>query len=79
MMEKFKALLHRLVDGLVVLIVMLLAVVYVGAAGITMTAVINDLRLDTYVDVSIGTGIVLLVMLLVWVPLLFLFRSPWRR
>ena len=79
MMEKFKALLHRLVDGLMIVIVMLVAAVYVGAAGITMTGVINALRLDTYVDMSIGTGIVLLIIMLGWVPLLFLYGSQRRR
>ena len=71
-------LLHRVVDGLIVAIVMACAAVYVGAAGIVMTAVINALRLDTYVDMSIGTGIVLLIMLLLWAPVFFL-CGPRRR
>ena len=46
-----------------------LCVIYIGVNSILMTAVINDLRLDTYVAPDTGFGIVMLILLLGWGPL----------
>ena len=61
-----------------VLFVLLLGVciLYVGVNSLIMTAVINNLRMDTYVGVETGMGIVTLLMLLGWGP--WLFTRHWR-
>jgi hypothetical protein len=45
---------------------------YVGVSSFIMTRVINDLRLDTYVGIDTGMGIIMLILLLVWGPLVLL-------
>jgi len=41
---------------------------YVLINGLIMTRVINDLRLDTYVNFDTGLGVVMLILLLGWGP-----------
>ena len=42
--------------------------IYFMMSSVITAAVINDLRVDTYLDVDTGFGIVILVYLLGWVP-----------
>ena len=62
-----------------VLFVLMLGVciMYVGVNSLIMTAVINNLRMDTYVGVETGVGVVTLLILLGWAPLLL--TRHWRR
>jgi len=43
-------------------------IAYVLYTGVVATLVLNDLRVDTYVEYGTGAQIVLLVFLIVWVP-----------
>ena len=68
MYERMKAFLHHCIN-------MVLAMILIGACGayvlinsMIMTRVINDLRLDTYVNFDTGMGIVMLILLLGWGP-----------
>jgi hypothetical protein len=68
MYEKMKALLEHCIN-------VVLAVVLLGGFGayllinsVIMTSVINNLRLDTYVSIHTGFGIVILVLMLGWAP-----------
>ena len=68
MYERMKAFLHHCIN-------MVLAMILVGACGayvlissLIMTRVINDLRLDTYVNFDTGMGVVMLILLLGWGP-----------
>ena len=56
------------INGVLATILLLAVVSYVGINTIIMTEVINDLRLDTYVSLETGFGIVILIFLLGWVP-----------
>ena len=69
MYERMKAFLHHCIN-------MVLAMILVGACGayvlissLIMTRVINDLRLDTYVNFDTGMGVVMLILLLGWGPM----------
>jgi|TARA_R110000824_G_scaffold266274_2_gene455269 hypothetical protein len=68
MWNKIKGFLIRGINMLTGVIMALLLVAYGLYAGVVMTLVLNDLRLDTYVGYSTGAQLVLLVFLLVWVP-----------
>ena len=68
MWNKVKGFLSRGINMLTGVIMALLLVAYGLYAGVVMTLVLNDLRLDTYVGYSTGAQLVLLVFLLVWVP-----------
>ena len=68
MYERMKAFLYHCIN-------VVLAMVLIGACGayviinsMIMTRVINDLRLDTYVNFDTGMGIVMLILLLGWGP-----------
>jgi hypothetical protein len=68
MYERMKALLHHCIN-------VVLAVILVGACGayvvinaVLVTQLINDLRLDTYVSLETGFGVVMVVLLLGWGP-----------
>ena len=69
MWDRIKDLLHHFVNVLMMLFVAALGVLYLGTASVLLTSVINDLRLDTYVTVDTGFGIIMLWLLLVWTPL----------
>ena len=69
MYERMKAFLYHCIN-------MVLAMILVGACGayvlissLIMTRVINDLRLDTYVNFDTGMGVVMLILLLGWGPM----------
>ena len=68
MWDKAKELLRHGLNVVLAIILLLGAVSYVSISSILVTDVINDLRLGTYVDISTGFGIVLLVLLLGWGP-----------
>jgi hypothetical protein len=48
---------------------------YLATVSLLVTKVINDLRLDTYVETSTGCSIVIIVVALVWMPYLITARS----
>jgi len=74
MWNRAKEVLNQCLNVLLAFILVLGCIAYVGINSVIMTSVINDLRLDTYVDYSTGSGIVLLVLLLGWGPV-WLMRS----
>jgi len=79
MYDRMKRLILNGLHLVVALIVLGLYAVYIGISSFIMTQVINDLRLDTYVDFSTGFGIVSLVLLLVWVPIWLMRERRLRR
>jgi hypothetical protein len=68
-----------MVDIVVALIVLGLCAGYISISSFIVTQVINDLRLDTYIDFSTGFGIVSLVLLLVWAPIWLMRERRLRR
>jgi len=78
MYDRIRNLLHLMMDLLVALVVLGLGIAYIGICSFIMTQVINDLRLDTYVDFGTGFGIVNLVLFLGWVPV-WLLRAQQER
>jgi|3_EtaG_2_1085321.scaffolds.fasta_scaffold83632_1 hypothetical protein len=68
MWDKAKALLHQALNVVLAIILLLACISYVGINSMLLTGVINDLRLDTYVGLDTGLGIVMLVFLLGWGP-----------
>ena len=74
MWNKVKKLLQHGLNVLVAIILVLACISYMGINTILLTEVINDLRLDTYVGLETGLGIVMLVLLLGWGPV-WLMRS----
>lgn len=79
MWNRLRNLAVLMADLVVALIVLGLYAVYIGISSFIMTQVINDLRLDTYIDFSTGFGIVSLVLLLVWVPIWLMREKRLRR
>ena len=78
MWDKVKKLLQHGLNVVVAGILVLACFSYVGINSILVTEVINDLRLDTYVTLETGFGIVMLVLLLGWGPV-WLNRNLQRR
>ncbi len=74
MLEKVKRFLSGCLEVVAALFVFLVMTAYLGLTAITLTFVINDLRLDTYVSLGTGVEIVMLIVLLVWAPI-FVLRS----
>ncbi len=70
MWDKFKIIMNKCLDVVAAVFLVIVVVGYVICTGITMTFVVNDLRLDTYIDFSTGMEMVLLFYLLVWAPIL---------
>ena len=68
MYERMKAFLHHCINAVLALLIAAAVFVYAGVSGFMMTRVINDLRLDTYVNFDTGMGIVMLILLLGWGP-----------
>jgi hypothetical protein len=69
MLDRVRNLLHYFINVVVGLTLLVLGCFYVGVSGALVTGVINDLRLDTYVDARTGCAIVLVILLLGWAPL----------
>ena len=63
-----KTFLHQCINAVLALLIAAAVFVYAGISGFMMTRVINDLRLDTYVNFDTGMGIVMLILLLGWGP-----------
>jgi len=74
MWNRAKKLLMHGLNVLLASILILGCVAYVGINSILITEVINDLRLDTYITLQTGFGIVMLVLFLGWGPV-WLMRS----
>jgi len=74
MWNKAKKLLGQFLNLLLAVILVLACISYVVINSILATQVINGLRLDTYVGLETGLGIVMLVLLLGWGPV-WLMRS----
>ena len=74
MRNRAKTLLMHGLNVLLASILILGFVAYVGINSILITEVINDLRLDTYITLQTGFGIVMLVLFLGWGPV-WLMRS----
>ena len=74
MYERMKALLRRCVDLIVAMTLVSAMLAYLMINSLIATKVINDLRLDTYVNYETGFGVVMLVLLLGWGPV-WLMRS----
>jgi|7_EtaG_2_1085326.scaffolds.fasta_scaffold02619_5 hypothetical protein len=79
MWNKIKVILNRSLDFVAGILLVLAGVLYMFVTGCTISLVLNDLRLDTYVDFTTGMGIVLATYLLVWVPLVMLRARGGRR
>jgi uncharacterized membrane protein len=68
MNERLAAAARHMVNLLVACTILICIGIYFMVSSVITVAVINDLRLDTYLDVETGFGIVMLVYLLGWVP-----------
>ena len=68
MYERMKAFLHHCINLVLAMILVGACGAYVLISSLIMTRVINDLRLDTYVNFDTGMGIVMLILLLGWGP-----------
>ena len=68
MYERMKAFLYHCINVVVALILVGACGAYVLINSVIMTRVINDLRLDTYVGIDTGLGVVMLILLLGWGP-----------
>ena len=74
MYERMKVFLHHCINVVVAVILVATLGAYLVITSVIATRVINDLRLDTYVGVDTGFGIVMLILLLGWAPV-WLVRS----
>jgi hypothetical protein len=79
MFEKVKRFLSGCLEVVAALFVFLAMMAYIGLTAITLTFVINDLRLDTYMSLGTGVEIVMLIALLVWAPIFALCSFRQRR
>ena len=76
MWTKAKEILNHFLNLVLAAFLVGLVALYVCLNGIIMAAVINDLRLDTYVNFQTGMGVVMLIILLGWGPLIMI--RNWR-
>ena len=68
MYERMKAFLHHCIDLVLAMVLVGACSAYVLISSLIMTRVINDLRLDTYVNFDTALGVVMLILLLGWGP-----------
>ena len=68
MWNKAKEFLHHALNVVLAIILVLACASYVGINAILVTEIINALRLDTYVTLETGLGVVFVVLLLGWGP-----------
>ena len=68
MYDRMKAFLYHCINVVLAMILIGACGAYVIINSMIMTRVINDLRLDTYVNFDTGMGIVMLILLLGWGP-----------
>jgi hypothetical protein len=78
MYNRMKVFLHHCINIVVAMVLVGACGAYVLISSMIMTRVINDLRLDTYVNFDTGMGVVMLILLLGWGPV-WLSRSLERR
>jgi len=78
MYERIKVFLHHCANVVVAIVLVAALGSYVIINSVIMTRVINDLRLDSYVSIDTGFGVVMLILLLGWGPV-WLSRSLERR
>tara|TARA_Y100000310_G_scaffold276207_1_gene293203 strand:+ start:444 stop:683 length:240 start_codon:yes stop_codon:yes gene_type:complete len=79
MFERIKKILGGALEIVAGLVVFGAGVAYIGLSGILSATVINEIRLDTYIDYSTGIEMVVLFFLLVWVPILLVRSVGGRR
>ena len=79
MFERIKKILGGALGIVAGLVVFGAGVAYIGLGGILSATVINEIRLDTYIDYSTGIEMVVLFFLLVWVPILLVRSVGGRR
>jgi hypothetical protein len=79
MFERIKKILGGALGIVAGLVVFGAGVAYIGLSGILSATVINEIRLDTYIDYSTGIEMVVLFFLLVWVPILLVRSVGGRR
>ena len=68
MYDRMKNFLQRCVGLLVHVLLFSVGFAYLIVSSIIMTAVVNQIRLDSYIGVETGFGIVTLIILLGWCP-----------
>lgn len=68
MYERMKTFLHYCIDMVLCAAIFAITFLYAGISGFLMTRVVNDLRLDTYINFDTGMSIVILIFLLGWIP-----------
>ena len=80
MYERMKTFLYHCMNVVLAIILLGACSAYVLINSVIMTRVINDLRLDTYIGVDTGMGVVMLILLLGWGPvwLMRTFERPRR-
>jgi len=72
MLNKIKKLLRRCVTVLALLLLFVAGLLYVWVNSVLVTLVVNELRLDTYIGLETGFGIVMLIFFVGWAPAWFL-------
>jgi len=75
MYDRMKSFLIRMLNVVVSLLLFSLAAIYALIGGFLTTNVINALRLDSYIGVETGIGMVLLLIMLGYIPLYWVIRS----
>ena len=68
MYERMKVFLHHCINVVVAVILVATLGAYVVINSVIMTRVINDLRLDSYIGLDTGLGVIILILLLGWGP-----------
>ena len=68
MYERMKTFLYHCINVVLAMVLIGGCASYVLINSLIMTRVINDMRLDTYVNFDTGMGIVMLILLLGWGP-----------
>ena len=74
MYDRMKNLLLRMLSLVVSLLVIAVLGIYGTIAGVLTTAIVNDIRLDTYLGFDTGVAFVLLLVMLVYTPAYWLIR-----
>jgi len=75
MYDRMKNFLIRMLNVVASLLLFSLAAIYALIGGFLTTNVINALRLDSYIGVETGIGMVLLLIMLGYIPLYWVIRS----
>ena len=78
MYERMKAFLQHCLSVVLAILLMGASAAYLLINSVIMTRVINDLRLDTYVSIDTGVGVVMLILLLGWGPVWLIYTLKKR-